>query len=143
MKILGINHVGLAPKDPQKARWFFDEVLGLPLVGEELVAAQATNTVIFGSDSGDILPRALLEILENDGDRDGPVKSFLAKKGSGIHHLALTVDDIGAAIARMKDFGVTLINEEPKPGVCATQIVFVHPNSTGGLLIELVQEPQI
>lgn len=143
MKVLGINHVGLAPKDPAKARWFFTEALGLSLDGQELVPSQMTNTVIIKSHSegtpGD--PEGLFEILENQEGTDGPVSKFIEKKGGGIHHLAITVDSVEQAIARMKELGVTMVDEEPRPGVCQTKIAFVHPKATGGLLIELVENP--
>ena len=142
-RVGGINHIGLAPKDPAKTRWFLSEVLGLTYLGAELVAAQETNTVMF-----DTLPEAAaapptgsrLEILEpQDGNR-GPVARFLEKKGSGIHHVALAVDDVAAAIAHLRGLGVRMIDETPRDGAHATRIAFVHPESTGGLLIELVQE---
>ena len=145
-RVAGINHIGLAPKDPAKARWFFAEALGLAYLGAELVAAQETNTVMFEAQPPDASRPAAtaaggrLEILEpQDGNR-GPIARFLEKKGSGIHHVALSVDDVTVAIAHLRRLGVRMIDETARDGAHATRIAFVHPESTGGLLVELVQE---
>ncbi|MGE0171801.1 MAG: VOC family protein [Oligoflexales bacterium] len=138
MKITGINHVGLAPKDPAKAKWFLEVALGLPHLGEELVASQSTLTTMFDSKGRGASAR--LEILENDDDKDGPIRKFLEKKGAGIHHLAMTVDSVEEAIKRMVSLNVKMIDSQPRPGAHNTKIAFVHPESTGGLLVEFVQE---
>lgn len=152
-RIIGINHLGLAPKDPSKARTFFTNVLGLGFLGEELVKEQMTNTVMIDSAMTDSatatsakIPtgRPMLEILENetgpDGPKPGPIAKFLAKKGSGIHHVALQVDNLDAALAYMQAHGVQMIDSTPRPGSHNTRIAFIHPESTGGLLVELVQQ---
>ena len=167
-RIIGFNHLGLAPKDPSKARTFFTNVLGLGFLGEELVKEQMTNTVMIDSattDSAmidlvmiDLAPtdsataagakiptgRPMLEILENetgpDGPKPGPIAKFLAKKGSGIHHVALQVDNLDAALAYMQANGIQMIDSTPRPGSHNTRIAFIHPESTGGLLVELVQQ---
>ena len=141
-KALGINHLGLAPKDVAKARWFFGQVLGLPFFGEELVKTQQTNTIMFGSTSsgGPAPDAARLEILENESGAEGPIAKFLEKKGSGIHHVAISVTDVSAAIAHCIANGVRMIDLSPRPGAHKTSIAFIHPESTGGLLVELVQE---
>ena len=137
-KVLGINHVGLAPKDPAKARSFLTDMLGLDFHGDELVAAQKTLTAMFSSAStSEDGPR--LEILIPD-QGEGPIATFLEKKGSGIHHIAMMVDSVERAIASLKKKGVRLIDESPRPGAHQTRIAFIHPESTGGLLIELVEE---
>ena len=152
-RIIGINHLGLAPKDPSKARTFFTNVLGLGFLGEELVKEQMTNTVMIDSAMTDSatatsakIPtgRPMLEILENetgpDGPKPGPIAKFLAKKGSGIHHVALQVDNLDAALAYMQAHGIQMIDSIPRPGSHNTRIAFIHPESTGGLLVELVQQ---
>ncbi len=140
-KIIGINHVGLAPKDPAKAKWFFETVLNIPFLGSELVKEQKTNTHMFESSvltsSQASLPR--LEVLQSESD-DGPIARFLQKKGSGIHHLALTVENVEEAIKHMKNHDIRLIDESPRNGAHNTRIAFIHPSSTGGLLIELVEQ---
>ncbi len=147
-RIVGINHLGLAPKDPSKARTFFTNVLGLGFLGEELVKEQMTNTVMIDSATATSakIPtgRPMLEILENeigsDGPKPGPIAKFLAKKGSGIHHVALQVDNLDAALACMQANGIQMIDSTPRPGSHNTRIAFIHPESTGGLLVELVQQ---
>jgi methylmalonyl-CoA/ethylmalonyl-CoA epimerase len=146
-QILGINHLGLAPKDATKARTFFTDVLGLGFLGEELVKEQKTNTVMIDSSdtviSGDTkIPtgRPMLEILENEPGKDGPIAAFLAKKGSGIHHVALQVDNLDQALAWMRQNGVRMIDDNPRSGSHNTRIAFIHPEATGGLLVELVQQ---
>lgn len=144
-RILGINHLGLAPKDATKARTFFMDALGLGFLGEELVREQMTNTVMVDSAHGTgpaAIPtgRPMLEILENESGKEGPIAAFLAKKGSGIHHVALQVDNVENAIAWMKQKGVRLIDEAPRKGSHNTRIAFIHPEATGGLLVELVQQ---
>lgn len=147
-RIIGINHLGLAPKDPSKARTFFTNVLGLGFLGEELVKEQMTNTVMIDSATAASakIPtgRPMLEILENetgpDGPKPGPIAKFLAKKGSGIHHVALQVDNLDAALAYMQAHGIQMIDSTPRPGSHNTRIAFIHPESTGGLLVELVQQ---
>lgn len=157
-RIIGINHLGLAPKDPSKARTFFTNVLGLGFLGEELVKEQMTNTVMIDSAMTNSAPtdsatatsakiptgRPMLEILENetgpDGPKPGPIAKFLAKKGSGIHHVALQVDNLDAALAYMQANGIQMIDSTPRPGSHNTRIAFIHPESTGGLLVELVQQ---
>lgn len=140
MKVLGINHIGLAAKDPDKARWFLGEVLGLECFGEELVAEQKTNTVMFDSATDEPRTQSRLEILVNHGGEDGPIATFIAKRGGGIHHLAVTVADIDAALEHMAAHQVEMIDQTPRRGAHHTRIAFVHPRSTGGLLIELVEQ---
>ncbi|MEY4631501.1 MAG: hypothetical protein RIQ81_1621 [Pseudomonadota bacterium] len=143
-RILGINHLGLAPKDANKARTFFTSALGLGFLGEELVREQMTNTVMIDSAhaTSATIPtgRPMLEILENESGKDGPIAAFLAKKGSGIHHVALQVDNVDHAISWMKQKGVRLIDESARKGSHNTKIAFIHPEATGGLLVELVQQ---
>ena len=139
-KVLGVNHIGLAAKDPEKCRWFLSEALGISHLGDELVAPQKTMTMMFASPERAPSQTRLEIVAPQDGTTDGPISKYLEKKGGGIHHFAVTVSDIEAAIARMKSLGVRMVDETPRPGAHHTRIAFVHPESTGGLLIELVQE---
>jgi methylmalonyl-CoA/ethylmalonyl-CoA epimerase len=139
-EVLGVNHLGLAAKDPVKCRWFLQDVLGLEHLGDELVVPQKTMTAMFAPGAA---PRAQtrLEIVSpQEGTSDGPISKYLEKKGGGIHHLAVTVNDIVLALERMKAKGVRMVDDSPRQGAHSTLIAFVHPESTGGLLIELVQE---
>jgi methylmalonyl-CoA/ethylmalonyl-CoA epimerase len=136
-KFLGVDHCGLAPKNAATTRDFFSKILKLPFVGEELVAEQKTNTIIFSSASHGSDNPTRLEILEDRGQ--GPVFKFLEKKGAGVHHIAIRVDNVDAAFHYLKAQGVRIIDEKPKAGAHHTKIFFIHPESTGGLLIEFVQ----
>lgn len=139
IKVKGINHIGIASKDPEKTKEFFDLVLGLPFVGEEVVETQKTATIIFDScDSGSKEDVSKLEILKSTSD-DGPVAKYLEKKGGGIHHIALTVENVEESIAFLLEKGIQMVDESAKNGVCNTKIAFVHPRSTGGILVELVE----
>lgn len=139
MKIVGINHLGLAAKDPAKARWFLSEVLKLPFLGEELVKEQKTNTIMFESSVGPTPAGARLEIVANQEGEEGPIKKFIDTKGGGIHHMALSVDNLDEALVELKAKGIELIDEKPRYGAHNSRIAFIHPRSTGGILIELVQ----
>ena len=139
IKVTGINHIGIASKDPEKTKEFFDLILGLPFVNEETVEEQKTATIIFescvkGAQEG----VSKLEILKPTSE-DSPVAKYLDKKGGGIHHLALTVENVEEAIAFMLENGVKMVDQHPRDGVCQTKIAFVHPASTGGILVELVE----
>lgn len=148
-KILGINHIGIAPKDPAASHRFFSQILGLADQGEELVKEQRTLTQMFRSSNVDglehsnsIEPRLEL-LIPADQPTDqtkSPIAVFLEKKGSGIHHIALQVDHVQNAIVWLKSQGVKMIDEVPRPGAHKTSIAFVHPSSTGGVLVELVEE---
>lgn len=139
--ILGINHLGIAPKDAAKCRWFFGEVLGLDFLGDELVREQQTLTSMFRSVNKMDENEPRLELLTPaEGAADSPIAKFLEKKGAGIHHVALSVDSVEAAIAAMAKHQVRMIDTTPRNGAHHTRIAFVHPESTGGILVEFVQE---
>jgi methylmalonyl-CoA/ethylmalonyl-CoA epimerase len=145
MKVLGVNHIGLAAKDPDKARWFLGEVMGLAFLGDERVADQKVDTTMFTSVEAAAAGQrqvepSRLEILQNQPGEDGPIQNFIDKRGGGIHHLALQVDDLAETLAYLKEKNVKLIDEVPRRGAHQTRIAFVHPHATGGLLIELVEE---
>jgi methylmalonyl-CoA/ethylmalonyl-CoA epimerase len=137
-EIRGVNHIGLAPKDPERARWFFETALGLGHLGDELVADQKVDTRMFSSGSGAYPTR--LEVLVPSPAGEGAIGKFLEKKGSGVHHVALAVDDVARAVEHLISLGVKMIDETPRRGAHDTRIAFVHPEATGGLLVELVQE---
>lgn len=137
-KVLGINHVGLAPKLPDITRQFFSEFLSLDFHGDELVKEQLTLTSMFSSGSGQKTGPRLEILAPHEGG--GPIAKFLEKKGSGVHHVALEVDSVDKALAYLKAKGVRLIDEAPRSGAHNTRIIFIHPEATGGLLIELVEE---
>lgn len=143
-KVKGIHHLGLVPKDIKKAEAFFSKCLKLHYVGSSLVKEQQVNTSIFESQAEAVQePLAQgsfnrLELLESLS-ADGPVGKYLAKKGGGIHHVALEVDDLEAAIASLQAEEVEFVDDKPRIGAHNTKVAFIHPRSTGGLLVELVE----
>jgi methylmalonyl-CoA/ethylmalonyl-CoA epimerase len=143
-RVKGVNHLGLAPKDPERFAKLLKD-LGLRELSTEVVPTQATSTHIFGfpafPDPVDNMTENLLEILSPTVPNEGPIASFLTKKGGGIHHLALTVDHLHSAVEHLQTLGYQFISDTPQNGVCGTLIVFLHPHSTGGVLVELVQNP--
>ena len=131
-----LAHIGIAVEGHAKALEFWRDLLGLPLEHTEHVASDGVNVAMLrlGAGSG------CVELLEPDAG-DNPVRRHIDKRGAGIHHVALEVDDIAALVARLAEAGVRLIDEQPRPGAHGTTVVFVHPASTGGVLVELVQRP--
>lgn len=141
MRVLGINHIGIAPKDLGQARWFFEDVLGLIYDGHEVVTSQKTSTHMYAScvsPQSESVPR--LELLEACPIGEGPIAKHLATRGSGVHHIALSVDDLESVLDHLKKLKVKMIDEEVKAGAHGTKVAFVHPHSTGGFLVELVEE---
>jgi methylmalonyl-CoA/ethylmalonyl-CoA epimerase len=133
MKILRINHLGIAPKDPQQAKTFLGSILGLQSAGSEVVEEQKVNVTFFEAE------KSRLEILEAT-ELTSPIAKFINDRGGGIQHVALEVDDLSAWIAHLTNEGIQMIDAEPRRGAHNTLIAFVHPRSTGGILVELVQE---
>ena len=142
-RVLGINHLGIVPKDFAQASDFFQDLLGLGFQGDEDVIDQQTKTRMFRSTSDEaqkeMPPFSRLELLAPMGD-EGPIHKYLETKGGGIHHLALDVDDVAAALDYLNSKGVQLIDKTPRTGAHQTLVGFIHPRATGGILVELVQE---
>ena len=132
--VRGLHHVAIAVENLASARKTYEKALGLSGLPIEHVADQKVNVLVLFAG----LQR--VELVEPAAP-DSPVAGFLRKRGGGIHHVAWNVDDIESAIARLKASGVKLIDETPRPGAHGTRIAFVHPKSTGGVLMELVEEP--
>ncbi len=141
-RILGISHIGIAPKDLGQAQAFFGQLLALEQVGDEDVTSQQTKTSMFASAHA-TSPHAgadpRLELLAPMAGA-GPIAAFLEKRGSGIHHVALQVDSVDRALAYLLEKKTEMIDQSPRPGAHETRIVFVHPRATGGILVELVEE---
>ena len=127
-----IDHLGIAVKSLAQARKFY-EGLGLEVHGEESVEGEKVRVAMLPV--GD----SRLELLEPTAE-DSPIAKFLAKRGEGLHHVALHVDDLSGAVEQLKKQGARLISDEIKMGAGGHLYVFVHPASTGGVLLELVQE---
>jgi methylmalonyl-CoA/ethylmalonyl-CoA epimerase len=133
MKILRINHLGIAPKNIQVAKTFFGDFLKLPQGLSETVDEQKVRVHFFDADDSRV------ELLEPTSE-DSPVQKYLNERGSGIQHVAFEVDNVEQWIAHLLSVGVQMIDSEPKKGAHNTKIAFVHPRSTGGVLVELVEE---
>lgn len=134
-RILGIEHIGIVSKDTSLTKTFFENLLGLDFVGEEKVQHQATHVSMFSSGAD-----SRLELLDPLSEK-GPIFQYKQKKGSGIHHVALRVDDIDAAFQSLTERSCHLIGDQPSDGADGSRVFFVHPKSTGGILIELVFRP--
>ena len=127
-----IDHLGIAVKSIAAARGFY-EALGLRVVHEETVEQEQVRTAMIPAGESRI------ELLEPTND-DSPVGRFLAKRGEGLHHIALHVDDISGALEAMKAKGVRLISEELQVGAGGHLYFFIHPQSAGGVLVEICQD---
>lgn len=132
MKILKIDHLGVAVKSIGEGKNFWANVLGLKFEGTETVAEQKVTTAFFPVGESEV------ELLESTAP-DGPIASYLEKKGEGIQHIAFRVENIEAALTELKEKGIRLIDEKPRIGAGGARIAFLHPKSTNGVLIELCQ----
>lgn len=128
--MIEIDHIGIAVGDLAKALAFFREALGLDVRAPEDVPSQKVR-VHFIPVGG-----SALELLEATAP-DSPIARFVEERGPGIHHVTLRVDDIARALAELRQRGVRLIDDTPRLGAEGARIAFVHPSSTGGVLVEL------
>ena len=134
MSVRAVNHIAIVVEDIEAALGFWRDALGLTLERAASVDAEAVTVAFLPVGAAEI------ELLEPTSDTSG-VARFLEKRGPGIHHLCLEVDDIAATMARLRAHGVTLINEEPRVAEDGRQYAFVHPKSAHGVLVELYQLP--
>jgi methylmalonyl-CoA/ethylmalonyl-CoA epimerase len=132
MKILKIDHLGIAVNSIEDGRKFWTETLGLSFEGTETVAEQKVTTAFFPVGESEV------ELLESTAP-DGPIAKYIEKKGTGIQHVALRVENIDEALAELKQKGVQLIDQTPRHGAGGARIAFLHPKATGGVLVELCQ----
>jgi methylmalonyl-CoA/ethylmalonyl-CoA epimerase len=128
-----IEHIGIAVKNLKESTDLFEKLLGDAPYKTEEVASEGVRTVFFKKGPNKI---ELLEAMS----MDSPIAKFLEKRGEGVHHIAFAVEDIEAEVDRLKGEGFVLLNEVPKIGADNKRIVFLHPKSTSGVLIELCQE---
>jgi methylmalonyl-CoA/ethylmalonyl-CoA epimerase len=127
-----VDHIGIAVSDLERALEPYLEGLGLQVAHREVVETQGVRVAMLPVGETNI------ELLEPTSG-DSPIARFIERKGPGIHHIALAVDDIDAALARMHEAGVRMIDDEPRPGAGSTRVAFVHPKAMGGVLVELVE----
>ena len=129
-----VDHIGIAVADLAEAKKFYTDMLGIKATGEEVVEEQKVKVCFIPSGDSE------LELLESTSP-DGPIAKFIEKNGgrNGIQHIALRVDNIEQTIADLIAKGVRMIDEKPRYGAGGSSIAFVHPKSTGGILVELCQ----
>jgi len=127
-----INHLGIATRSIDEALKFWSDALELENVHTETVEDQKVTVAMLP------LGESRIELLEPTSD-DSPISKFLEKRGGGIHHIAVEVDDIEASLERLKSKGMRLIDETPRIGAEGCLVAFVHPSSANGVLLELVQ----
>lgn len=129
-----LDHIGVAVKDIDKSLVAY-ESLGLSCVHRECVDKDGVEVAFLPFEGG------RFELLQPQRE-DSPVAAFLGKRGEGMHHVALAVDDIRSHLEHLKAHGVRLIDDSPRPGAENTLVAFIHPASTGGVLVELVERPR-
>ncbi len=127
-----INHLGIATNGIDDALKFWADALGLENVHTETVEDQKVRVAMLP------IGESRVELLEPTSD-DSPISKFLEKRGGGIHHIAVEVEDIEASLAKLKAQGMRLIDESPRIGAEGCLVAFVHPAASGGVLLELVQ----
>lgn len=130
-----IAHLGIAVKDLEAAKSFYQDVLGLECAGEEVVPSQQVKTAFIP------VGEVSIELLESTNP-EGPIAKAIEKRGEGVHHVAYEVTDIEAALAAMKAKGVRLIDEQPREGAHGAKIAFIHPKASMGVLVELCEYPR-
>lgn len=134
-RVLGLDHVGVAVRDPRQRLPLWAEALGLPLERAEAVPSEGVRTWFLDFGGGHI------ELLEPLSD-DSPVAASIAKRGEGIHHVCFAVDEIEAVLARLASRGIEPIGGGVRPGAGGCAVAFLHPRDTGGVLVELSQRPR-
>jgi methylmalonyl-CoA/ethylmalonyl-CoA epimerase len=127
-----IDHLGIATRELSEALSFWRDALGLEVVATEEVAEQGVRVAMLP------VGETRVELLEPTSEAS-PVAKFLEKRGAGIHHIAVRVDDIRATLSRLKEQGLRLIDEVPRTGAGGCLVAFVHPSSAQGVLLELVE----
>jgi methylmalonyl-CoA epimerase len=127
-----IDHIGVAVEDLDAAVGLYEGTMAMELVHREVVEEQGVEAVLLDVGENHV------ELLRPLG-ADTPVGRFLARRGSGLHHVAYQVTDVEAALRALRDRGVALIDETPRTGIRGSRVAFLHPRSSGGVLTEIVQ----
>ena len=136
MKILQIDHLGIAVNTLEEGKKFWGDVLGLKLEGTETVQEHKVTTAFFPVGESEV------ELLVST-EPDGPIAKFIERNGGkgGFQHVAFRVENIDEALAELKEKGVKLIDETPRIGAAGCKIAFLHPKATGGVLVEISERP--
>lgn len=132
--LLGIDHIGVCVENMDDACGLWGELLGLAVAHRECVDPQKTEAAFFDPPEGPATVELVSPLAGNVG-----LEKFLAKRGDGLHHLAFAVKDIRAALGRLKEARVRLIDEAPRPGARGHLVAFLHPKAMNGTLVELVE----
>jgi len=127
-----VEHIGIAVKDLKTSISLYEQLLGSPCYKTESVASEQVDTAFFLQD------HTKIELVAST-DPQGVIAKFIEKKGEGLHHIAFEVPDIIGEMARLKNAGFTLLNEQPKKGADNKLVCFIHPKNWNGVLIELCQ----
>jgi len=127
-----IDHIGIAVKSLTDAIKVYEDALGLKVGGYDQIDEQGVRVAMLN------IGESRIELLEPTGPQS-PIEKFMTKRGEGIHHIAITVDNIEQTLNQLKAAGVRLVDNEPRRGAHNTRIAFIHPSSTHGVLLELVQ----
>jgi len=127
-----LDHIGIAVANLDEALGFYRDALGLEVEAPEDVPSQRVRAYFIPAGE------AALELLSATAD-DSPIAKYVSKRGPGLHHITLRVDDLAAALAQLKSRGVRLIDEAPRPGAHGSLVAFIHPASAHGVLVELKQ----
>jgi methylmalonyl-CoA/ethylmalonyl-CoA epimerase len=133
MKIIRVDHIGVAVNSIDSSLKFFKDTLGLKLEGSETVAEQKVTTSFLPVGDTEV------ELLQSTAP-DGPIAGFIEKKGEGVQHIAFMVDNIEEALKELQEKGVRLIDKVPRMGAGGKKIAFLHPKDTCGVLVELCQK---
>ncbi len=128
-----IEHLGIAVKDLEASSKLYEALLGKPSYKTEVVESEGVKTMFFE------VGQSKIELLEASNP-ESPIAKFIEKRGEGIHHIAYDVEDIEKEIARLQKEGFQMIHSTPKDGADNKKIAFLHPKSSGGVLVELCQE---
>lgn len=130
MKIKKINHIGLAVANADEVKKLYTDMLGLPLDHQEMLGELKIAFVPVGQTN--------LELVQSTED-DGVMAKYVAKKGEGIHHIALEVEDIDQAVEELLAKGMNMIDQKPRQGAHGARIAFIHPKASHGVMIELIE----
>jgi methylmalonyl-CoA epimerase len=129
MALSKIDHIGIAVSDLESAKRFYEEALGLRVTREETLDEMKIAFLPIGEVN--------LELIQSTTD-EGVIAKFIAKRGEGVHHIAYQVEDVSSVLDALKAQGIKVVDDAPRPGAHGTEVAFVHPKSTHGVLTELV-----
>lgn len=132
MKVIKIDHIGIAVKDLNAAKHFYEDVLGMRVSEIEEVKEQKVRVAFLPTGDSEI------ELLEST-EVDGPIAKFIEVRGEGLQHIALRVENVQGTINELKEKGIRLIDEVPRYGAGGAKIAFIHPKATFGTLIEICE----